>query len=84
MAGRCRGPAHGRRLRRHAAGRMAVGGREIAHRVAEVRERTTARVLREVHPSRAYDPLYVSAGPRQALELLDGLGDPGVRPRGTR
>jgi hypothetical protein len=63
---------------------MAVGGREIAHRVAEVRERTTARVLREVHPSRAYDPLYVSAGPRQALELLDGLGDPGVRPRGTR
>lgn len=58
-----------------------TGARTVEERAVEVRAHTTQRLLRAVDDRDAYEPLHHSAGPQQALDYLEVLGDLAVQSR---
>ncbi|GAA4553998.1 hypothetical protein [Pseudonocardia xishanensis] len=59
----------------------ATGVRAVAQRIADVLDFTEKRVLRGVPPKQHYSPVHVSAGPQQALDYLETLGDLDIQAR---
>ncbi|MEJ8281963.1 hypothetical protein [Pseudonocardia spirodelae] len=57
------------------------GVRAPADRVLAVLDYTEKRVLRRVPPRDRYLPVQASSSPEQALDLIDAVGDPGLRER---